>query len=50
MEEFLDVLDSVVSGTEDICAWCRSVNGVIGGSVLNILLDIFHLELLCLCI
>ena len=44
VEECLDVLDFVVNGIKDICASCQSVDEVIRSSVLNILVDVLHLE------
>ena len=43
LDEFLNVLDCVISGIEDVCVRCRSVDEVIGSSFLNILLDALHL-------
>ena len=43
-EKFLDLLDCVFSGIEYIFVRCRCDGEVIGSSVLNILLDVFHLE------
>ena len=48
LEECLYLLDSVISGIEDMLIRCRSAEDVIQSSVLNILLDIFHLEVHCL--
>ena len=44
LEEYLDVLDCVISGIEEICVRCRTVNETTGSSVWNILLDFLHLE------
>ena len=45
MEICLDVLDCLISGTDDIFVrYSRCVDKLIGISVLNILLDVFHLE------
>ena len=48
LEECLYLLDSVISGIEDMLIRCRSAEDVIQSSVLNILLDVFHLEVHCL--
>ena len=45
LEGFLDVLDCVIIGIEEICGRCRSVDEVIGSIVLDILIDVLHLEL-----
>ena len=44
LEECPDVRDCIISGIKEIRVGCGSVYKVIGSSVLNILLDIFHLE------
>ena len=44
MDEFIDVLACFISGIEDVCVRCRSVDKVIGSSFLNILLGVFHFE------
>ena len=49
LEKFLDVIDCVISGTEDIVFRYRCADKVIGSRILNILLDVFHLEVHQLC-
>ena len=49
LEEYLDVLDCVISGIEEICVRCRTVNESTGSNVWNILLDFLHLEVNYLC-
>ena len=44
LEELLDVIDCVISSIKEISGRCRSFDKVIGSSVLNLLLGIFHLE------
>ena len=48
LEEFRVVPDCLISGIEDICVRCRSVEKVIIGRTLNTLLDVLNLEVLCL--
>ena len=43
LEECLDVLYCVISVIEEMCVRCRSVDEVIGSSVLNIPLGFLHL-------
>ena len=49
LEKFLDVIDCVISGTEDIVFRYMCADKVIGSRILNILLDVFHLEVHQLC-
>ena len=48
MDEFFDVIDFVISGIEEICVRCRNVDEVVRSIILNILIDVLHLEVLCL--
>ena len=50
LEEFLDVLDFVIIGINEISVGYRSVDKLIESSVLNVLLDVFHLEIHHLCV
>ena len=45
LDKFLDVLDFFISGIKDLFVRYRCADKVIGSSVLNIMLDVFHLEL-----
>ena len=48
LEEFIDILDCVISGIEEIFVRCTSVDKVIVSSILNIIIDLLHLEVHCL--
>ena len=48
LEECIGVLDCVIRGIQNFCVRCRNVEELIGSSVLNILIDLFHLEMHCL--
>ena len=48
LEKFLDLLDFFISGIEEIFVRCRCFDKVNMSSALNILLDVFHLEVHCL--
>ena len=50
LDKFLDVLDCVISGIEEMSIRCRCADEVIRSSALNILLGVFHLEVHRLCI
>ena len=50
LEEFRVVPDCLISGIEDICVRCRSVDKVIVISILNILLDVLHFEVNLPCV
>ena len=45
MKKFLDEIDCVISFIEEIFVRCMCADKVIGISILNILLDVFHLEM-----
>ena len=44
LEKFIDVLDCVTSGINEIFVRCRCADELIGSSVLNILLGVLLLE------
>ena len=47
MEECLDALYCAIIGIKYICVGLRGFHKLIGVSVLNILLDLIHLEVHC---